>query len=443
MTSVIRWLRGSSAFLIATWLACFPNVGVAAPPSNCASKFVGVWTYAGGTTRVNGDGTANPTCFMCVSVQTWTCSGNTYIITGPTSYSATLSADGRQMVGSAGIAVRVGGPAVAARPEARPETKEPKQARQQPSENETAKKPAQAVASNSANCSDITGTKDASTPRAGCTTGRAKSAVAKPPTEKRQDVTGPPAPVAPNGAPPGSPQIALAGKIIDELGRVRSGQANAPVPNATGASSEPGFDKKSADPYRARPPEPAPDTTRSCVPYFQTILKNFERNAALCLRDTRLLRSLTDMVENSKEVQTDRYVTRNSAPELFAYFDPLDPRWIMAGDKAYPNCNLPMTVASQSEAFMECARVYLCGAAAASCGLSRAETSGSNQCVPISQSCLAENPVPQQMTADPKAAPYKPKVQPAQAPSPPHRNSTITGPSGPGGTTSGGVKSAQ
>ena len=84
----------------------------AAPPGSCASKFVGVWTYAGGTTRVNADGTANPTCLLCVAVQTWTCNGDTYIITGPTSYSATLTPDGRQMVGSAGIATRVGGAAV-------------------------------------------------------------------------------------------------------------------------------------------------------------------------------------------------------------------------------------------------------------------------------------------------------------------------------------------
>lgn len=87
----------------------------AAPPSSCAGKFVGTWSYPGGTTRVNADGTAHPKCPMCVGVQTWTCSGNTYIITSPTSYSATLSPDGRRLVGGSITAVRVGGtPKVAA-----------------------------------------------------------------------------------------------------------------------------------------------------------------------------------------------------------------------------------------------------------------------------------------------------------------------------------------
>ncbi|MCZ7643352.1 MAG: hypothetical protein M5U33_12590 [Pseudorhodoplanes sp.] len=92
------------------------GAGLAAPPASCAGKFVGTWTYPGGTTRVNRDGTANPKCPMCVAVQTWTCSGNTYVITGPTSYTATLSGDGRRLVGSTGIvATRVGGAAPAAR----------------------------------------------------------------------------------------------------------------------------------------------------------------------------------------------------------------------------------------------------------------------------------------------------------------------------------------
>lgn len=84
----------------------------AAPPQSCVDKFVGNWSYSGGTTYIHPDGTANPVCFMCVSVQTWTCSGDTYIITGPTSYTATLSADGTQMVGSAGVAIRIDGTVV-------------------------------------------------------------------------------------------------------------------------------------------------------------------------------------------------------------------------------------------------------------------------------------------------------------------------------------------
>lgn len=88
----------------------------AAPPQSCVNKFVGNWSYSGGTTYIHPDGTANPVCFMCVNVQTWTCSGDTYIITGPTSYTARLSADGTQMVGSAGVAVRVDGTVVKGQP---------------------------------------------------------------------------------------------------------------------------------------------------------------------------------------------------------------------------------------------------------------------------------------------------------------------------------------
>ncbi len=103
----------------------------AMPPKSCAAKFVGTWSYSGGTTVVNADGTANPQCFLCVPVQTWTCNGNTYIITGPTTYQATLTPDGRQMVGSAGVATRVsGGERPAARPAAQPR---PRPARPQPS----------------------------------------------------------------------------------------------------------------------------------------------------------------------------------------------------------------------------------------------------------------------------------------------------------------------
>ncbi len=96
----------------------------AMPPKSCAAKFVGTWAYSGGTTVVNADGTANPQCFLCVPVQTWTCNGNTYIITGPTTYQATLSADGRQLIGAAGVATLVsGGERPVARPVSQPRPK--------------------------------------------------------------------------------------------------------------------------------------------------------------------------------------------------------------------------------------------------------------------------------------------------------------------------------
>jgi hypothetical protein len=90
-------------------LSTLANSSSAEPPASCASKFVGKWSYPGGTTTVNPDGTANPVCTFCVAVQTWTCSGDTYIITGPSRYSSKLSADGKYLVGDMITATRVGG----------------------------------------------------------------------------------------------------------------------------------------------------------------------------------------------------------------------------------------------------------------------------------------------------------------------------------------------
>jgi hypothetical protein len=408
----------------------------AAPPASCVNKFVGVWSYAGGTTRVNADGTANPTCVMCVAVQTWTCSGNTYTITGPTSYTATLTPDGRQMVGSAGIAVRSGGAASAAQQNADPA---------KPAQEKQAKRLPPATGSKSGSCSDITGL-----------SGAGGSAIKCPPQLKRPVASAQPAatsqtkssnqdPEPQPGTSPVDQKAALAGKVIDELGRVRAGQITAPSLPGTAASTPiTSLDPRDADTHRFDRPSSAPEMANSCVPYFQSMMKNFERSAALCLKDSRLMRSLTEAVETNKSTADDRYITRNSAPELFAYFDPMDPRWNVSGDKAYPNCELPLTIASQSESFMECARVYWCGAAAARCGLNRAEQTKTNQCLPISRACLAENPVPQRLAADPTPPKYEPPVQPAPLPAPPKARSTITGPSGPGGGShSGGVTTAR
>ena len=224
-----------------------------------------------------------------------------------------------------------------------------------------------------------------------------------------------------------------------------------PTGGTTPPPPDPAFDPKVADPYRFGPRPPQAQLGQTCVPYFKNMLDNFRRNAALCLRDSNLLPSLTDMLSYDPSIESgpsvvDRFpqVTRNSVPELFAIFDPLDPRWTISGNVATPNCNLPMTVASQNDAYLECARVYLCGAKAASCGMQQAQRSGGNECLPISRTCLAANPVPQQMTANPSPRAYEPGTQPPPLPNQPRSNSTITGPSGPGGGTSGsGVRSAQ
>jgi hypothetical protein len=95
--------------VVAAALATFTaGLAFAAPPASCASKFVGTWAYQGGVTEVRADGTAYPKCPMCVPMQTWTCSGNTYFFQGPGSHTATLSPDGQQLIGAV-VATRVGG----------------------------------------------------------------------------------------------------------------------------------------------------------------------------------------------------------------------------------------------------------------------------------------------------------------------------------------------
>lgn len=80
----------------------------AAPPASCVQKFIGTWSYSGGTTRIEADGNAYPSCFMCAKIQQWTCSGDTYYSSsGGADYTATLTNGGHHLVGSGVTAVRV------------------------------------------------------------------------------------------------------------------------------------------------------------------------------------------------------------------------------------------------------------------------------------------------------------------------------------------------
>ncbi|HEY8267933.1 MAG TPA: hypothetical protein VIG34_04665 [Xanthobacteraceae bacterium] len=86
----------------------------AAPPTDCVRKFVGAWIVTVNATgqtypsTIRADGTLSSVCPQCVPVQTWTCSGDTFILTGPGSAVHTLSPDGRRMTGSCCTVVRVG-----------------------------------------------------------------------------------------------------------------------------------------------------------------------------------------------------------------------------------------------------------------------------------------------------------------------------------------------
>jgi hypothetical protein len=171
-------------FSVITALLAFGlDSALAGPPSSCAGKFIGTWSYSGGTTTVSANGLAYPHCAACVPVQTWTCQGNTYLFSNsgpPGQFSATL-VDSTHMQGSGVIATRVGGGARATPSAPNKEAREAEQAtlapKTVPPPRQAAKQPVKPSASaqrqaaaepqqpspppsnqqQSANCSDITG----------------------------------------------------------------------------------------------------------------------------------------------------------------------------------------------------------------------------------------------------------------------------------------------
>ncbi len=164
-----------SFFLTALLLAAALDTAFAGPPPSCASKFVGTWVYPGGVTTVSPNGLAYPHCPMCVPVQTWTCQGNTFLFSNsgpPGEFSATMI-DINHMRGTTGIATRVGGAAIAARPTPdqqaaaassstpKPQPKSAAQQQKPPPTKSAAQSPpppaALAAHQQSADCSTITG----------------------------------------------------------------------------------------------------------------------------------------------------------------------------------------------------------------------------------------------------------------------------------------------
>jgi hypothetical protein len=182
--------------LIAGLLVLPAGVASAAPPASCAHKFIGTWVYPGGTTVVAPGGIAYPKCAMCVPTQTWTCQGSTYLFSNsgpPGEFSATLSADGRQLIGSGVVATRVGGAApvggapgkaaasdakqgggdkkgAAPQKPARVSNAKPAEAKTQTgtAKSPPAAAPADALPRRTASCSDITGTSSAAPAASHC-----------------------------------------------------------------------------------------------------------------------------------------------------------------------------------------------------------------------------------------------------------------------------------
>ena len=170
-------------------------------------------------------------------------------------------------------------------------------------------------------------------------------------------------------------------------------------------------------------------------------------HAGTCAKRNKLMVNLTDLVsqefyapgspgarkdipgKRAGTVAIDPNFTSWSKPDFEAYMPPWqDGRWWKDGSKIVFNCQMPIPAGSlqQAESFLECARVYSCGAAAALCGLELARTTNTSDCASISRTCLAANPVPSGTVQGVAAAPPPsvPHAGPAtSAPRTPRRHS--------------------
>ena len=174
-----------------------------------------------------------------------------------------------------------------------------------------------------------------------------------------------------------------------------------------------------------------------CVAGYQQMLNTFKANAGICAKDNMLMTSFIDFAalefygQGSPGAPTNipgripgrlppgsvsLEFTRNSAPNFRAILPGQpDGRWRLDGNRIVFNCTQPLdpNPMPQNEAFLECARVYSCGAAAAQCGMNMAmSNSGNGDCNRISAQCLAANPVPQGTVTYQATAPGGPPPQP-------------------------------
>ena len=109
--AILRAITGA-ALAVAAFL--MPNPGaaqVSAPPeSNSCQKFVGLWSWNGGNTKIDvkPDGTADVLCTLCDKNLHWTCHGNVFKLSCCVfGVDLNLSADGKQMSGTRGTSIRL------------------------------------------------------------------------------------------------------------------------------------------------------------------------------------------------------------------------------------------------------------------------------------------------------------------------------------------------
>lgn len=150
-----------------------------------------------------------------------------------------------------------------------------------------------------------------------------------------------------------------------------------------------------------------------CVSDYERALALFKRNAGECAKNNKLMAAMTDAAAAPPShpgwsgVDTGSF-NRNSAHDFQAYApNRPDHRWRMEAGNLVFNCTVPLSpnAMPQNEAFLECARVYVCGAAAASCGIATARQTGSRDCKDITEQCMTSHPIPQGAMGPVLAAP--------------------------------------
>lgn len=161
------------------------------------------------------------------------------------------------------------------------------------------------------------------------------------------------------------------------------------------------------------PPSARTAIAQPCVSDYERALALLKRNAGECAKNNKLMAAMTDAAAAPPShpgwsgINTGSF-NRNSAHDFQAYAPSRpDHRWRMEGGNLVFNCTVPLSpnAMPQNEAFLECARVYTCGAAAASCGIATARQTGSRDCKGITEQCVASYPIPQGTMGPALAAP--------------------------------------
>jgi hypothetical protein len=177
-----------------------------------------------------------------------------------------------------------------------------------------------------------------------------------------------------------------------------------------------------------------PVEAQQCVGYFQSMFEGMREQLGVCSKRNKLLVSFSDAASlefyapgspdapgdkrgkvypGGPPQSTDPTYTEASAPDFRVLLpDRPDGRWRLNGDKVVFNCNMPLSPnpMPQNESFLECARVYACGARAARCGLETARRTNTANCPAISQACLTTHPVPRGRPRPPKPAMRPPRA---------------------------------